>query len=246
MRHLSNFQPGAYRTRFLRTSNSQLFFCRTNSGPTSSQSTPTLPPPPSDISWQNVSTDPRHAPEPLGVFSSEQYRPTTRSYLPLVPQCIELYYEHVYPIMPLPYMPTLRAMASQPRTATDLTPSERNYLYALCALTCFHMSGQNIVADAPTPSWECAGRFFLDECISARQSYDFFNDASLHAVISSFWLSTSFFEINQSRKSWVYLREALTLAQELCLHDDAAYAGLDPAESLCRQRVFWQLFVTER
>ena len=192
-------------------------------------------------------SDPRHATEPRGTFSSEQYRPTSRSYMYLMPRCIELYYEHIYPIMPLPYMPLVRNMVTQsPAGLAELTYSDRNYLYALCALTCFHMSGQNITAEAPLPSWECAGRFFLDECISARQSYDFFNDSSLHAVISSFWLSTSFFEINQSRKSWLYLREALTLAQELMLHDDASYVGLDATETLCRQRVFWQLFVTER
>ncbi|CAK7220346.1 hypothetical protein SCUCBS95973_004127 [Sporothrix curviconia] len=210
-------------------------------------SVPSTPAPPSDISWQNMSSDPRHATEPRGAFSTEQYRPTTRSYMYLMPRCVELYYEHIYPIMPLPYMPVVRSMvARSPAGLAELTFSDRNYLYALCALTCFHMSGQNITADAPHPSWECAGRFFLDECISARQSYDFFNDSSLHAVISSFWLSTSFFEINQSRKSWLYLREALTLAQELMLQDDASYAGLDAVETLCRQRVFWQLFVTER
>ncbi|ERS97601.1 hypothetical protein HMPREF1624_05772 [Sporothrix schenckii ATCC 58251] len=210
-------------------------------------SVPSTPAPPSDISWQNVSSDPRHAVEPRGAFSSEHYRPTTRSYMYLMPRCVNLYYEHIYPIMPLPYMPAVRNMVNRsPAGLAELTFSDRNFLYALCALTCFHMSGQNITADAPHPSWECAGRFFLDECISARQSYDFFNDASLNAVISSFWLSTSFFEINQSRKSWVYLREALTLAQEIALHDDASYAGLDAAEKLCRQRTFWQLFVTER
>lgn len=210
-------------------------------------SVPSTPAPPTDISWQKVSSDPRHAAEPTGAFSTEQYRPTTRTYMYLMPRCIDLYYEHIYPIMPLPYMPAVRDMVNRsPAGMAELTFSDRNYLYALCALTCFHMSGQNITADAPHPSWEYAGRFFLDECISARQSYDFFNDSSLHAVISSFWLSTSFFEINQSRKSWLYLREALTLAQELMLHDDASYVDLDAAEKLCRQRTFWQLFVTER
>ncbi|OAA56149.1 fungal specific transcription factor domain-containing protein [Niveomyces insectorum RCEF 264] len=217
-----------------------------NAGLPTVPSTSLSPPPPSDISWQNVSTDPRHAPEPGGTFSTEQYRPTTRSYIYLIPRCVELYYEHIYPIMPLPYMPALRAMVSRSPAMSHLSFSERSYLFALCALTCFHMSGQNITADAPTPSWECAGRFFLDECIAARQSYDFFGDPSLRAVMSSFWLSTSFFEINQSRKSWLYLREALTLAQELLLHDDSSYADLEPAERLCSQRVFWQLFVTER
>ncbi|CAK7566983.1 MAG: hypothetical protein SEPTF4163_004940 [Sporothrix epigloea] len=208
---------------------------------------PSTPAPPSDISWQNVASDPRHGAEPRSAFSSEQYRPTTRSYLYLIPRCIELYYEHIYPIMPLPYMPVLRSMVARSSAGfAELTFSNRNYILALCALTCLHMSGQSITADIPHPSWECAGRFFLDECILARQSYDFFNDSSLHAVISSFWLSTSFFEINQSRKSWLYLREALTLAQELMLHDSASYVGLDAVETLCRQRVFWQLFVTER
>jgi hypothetical protein len=107
------------------------------------------------------------------------------------------------------------------------------------------MSGKNIKAEGPE-SWEVAGRFFLDECISVRQSYDFVEDLSLYEVISSFWLSTSFFEINQSRKSWFYLREALTLALDLGLHDDSNYVGLGPEEIICRQRVFWILFVTER
>ncbi|CAK7264369.1 hypothetical protein SEPCBS119000_000964 [Sporothrix epigloea] len=208
---------------------------------------PSTPAPPSDISWQNIASDPRHSAEPCSVYTSEQYRPTSRSYLYLIPRCIELYYDHIYPIMPLPYMPILRSMVGRSSASfAELSFSNRNYIFALCALTCLHMSGQSITADAPNPSWECAGRFFLDECILARQSYDFYNDSSLHAVISSFWLSTSFFEINQSRKSWLYLREALTLAQELRLHDSASYAGLDAMDTLCRQRVFWQLFVTER
>lgn len=153
---------------------------------------------------------------------------------------MELYYEHIYPIMPLLYMPTIRATIARPMTAP-----EKNLIYVLCALVCMHMSGKSLHVDGPV-SWEAAGRFFLDECVSNRQSYDFMEDASLSAVISSFWLSTSFFEINQNRKSWLYLREALTLAQDMGLHDDASYIGLSAQEALCRQRVFWQLFVTER
>lgn len=142
--------------------------------------------------------------------------------------------------MPLLYMPAIRAMIARPMTAP-----EKNLIYALCGLVCMHMSGKSLHVDGPA-SWEGAGRFFLDECVSNRQAYDFMEDASLSAVISSFWLSTSFFEINQNRKSWLYLREALTLAQDMGLHDDATYVGLSPEEALCRQRLFWQLFVTER
>lgn len=174
------------------------------------------------------------------MFTSDQHQPLHRPFLHLVPQCVELYYEHIYPIMPVLYMPAIRSMI-----ARQMTPSEKNLIYALCALVSMHMSGKSLSFDGPA-SWEDAGRFFLDECVSNRQSYDFMEDASLNAVISSFWLSTSFFEINQNRKSWLYLREALTLAQDMGLHDDSTYVSLSPQEALCRQRVFWILFVTER
>ncbi|KAF9876386.1 C6 zinc finger domain containing protein [Colletotrichum karsti] len=193
--------------------------------------------------WAAVTSNPAHSnvPEPRGIFSSDELRPRTRNYFQMIPQLVELYYEHIYPIMPLIYMPAIRETISRP----NMTPSERNLIYAMCALTSMHMSGKSIGAPGPT-SWEVVGRFFLDETISTRQSYDFLEDLSLSAVISSFYLSTSFFEINQSRKSWYYLREALTNAQDLGLQDDSTYYGLSREETLCRQRVFWILFVTER
>jgi len=211
----------------------------TDEGPQPAPSSLPSSPPPPDMSW-NVTSDAHNAPEPRSVFSSEQLRPTSRSYLHLIPECVELYYKNVYPIMPLPYVPAVREMI-----ARAMTDSEKNYIYALCALTSFHMSGHSTQTSSSRP-WEVVGRFFLDECISVRQSYDFLEDGSLYAVMSSFWISTSFFEINQSRKSWLYLREALALALDLGLHDASTYAGLSSEEKLCRQRVFWQLFVTER
>ncbi|KAL0941710.1 fungal specific transcription factor [Colletotrichum truncatum] len=193
--------------------------------------------------WAAVTSNPAHSsvPEPRGIFSSDEMRPRTRNYFHMIPQLVELYYEHIYPIMPLIFMPAIRETISRPA----MTPSEKNLIYAMCALTSMHMSGKSIGAPGPT-SWEVVGRFFLDETISTRQSYDFLEDLSLSAVISSFYLSTSFFEINQSRKSWYYLREALTNAQDLGLQDDSTYYGLSREETLCRQRVFWILFVTER
>ncbi|KAK8025224.1 C6 zinc finger domain containing protein [Apiospora arundinis] len=204
---------------------------------------PTAAPSPSHqpfIPWTAVTSDPRHVSEPRGSFSTDSFRPNCPSYVHLIPRCVDLYYEHIYPIMPLVHIPTIRATITR-----TMTPSETNLIYALSALTSFHMAGKSL-SEPGHPAWESVGRFFLDECISVRQSYDFPEDESLYAIISSFWLSTSFFEINQSRKSWYYLREALTSAIDIRLHDDRAYAGLPPEEILCRQRVFWILFVTER
>lgn len=178
--------------------------------------------------------------EPASIFTSDQFRPTSPSYFPLIPTCLDLFMEHIYPIMPLVHIPTLRASIARP-----LEMFEKNLVYALCAITATHMSGKSILAPGP-PSWETAGRFFLDECISVRQSYDFVEDKSLSAIISSYFLSTAFFELNQNRKSWYYLREALTMGQDLGIHDENSYIGLPPAEALCRRRTFWILYVTER
>ncbi|KAF3020658.1 hypothetical protein E8E14_012740 [Neopestalotiopsis sp. 37M] len=192
------------------------------------------------VPWTAVTSDPRKAPEPKGPFTSDVYQPRIRDYRYLIPKCVDLYYEHMYPIMPLVYMPAIRTII-----ARDMTCSEKNLIYALSALTSFHMAGKSLAIDGQPP-WDEVGRFFLDECVSVRHRYDFLEDTSLFAVISSFWLSTSFFEINQSRKSWFYLREALTLATEIRLQDDKSYVDLPPEETLCRQRVYWILFVTER
>jgi hypothetical protein len=204
----------------------------------SSNASPVSTPPP--LHWPHLTSNPIPVPEPASIFTSDEFQPRIRSYLHMAHRCVDLYYEHIYPIMPLVYMPAIRAMIDRP-----MDPSEKNLIYALCALTSMHMSGKSIEAAGPA-SWEAVGRFFLDECISVRQSYDFVEDLSLYAVLSSFYLSTSFFEINQSRKSWYYLREALNLALDFGLHDDTTYIGLNPEEVLCRQRVFWILFVTER
>ena len=190
--------------------------------------------------WHPIMSDIHRHEEPSSMFTTDQFRPTSPSYFHLIPTCLDLFMEHIYPIMPLVHMPTLRASINRP-----LEMYEQNLLYSLCALTSTHMSGKNILAPGP-PSWEAAGRFFLDECISVRQRYDFVEDKSLSAVISSYLIHTAFFELNQNRKCWYYLREALTLGQDLMLHDENSYAGLAPAEALCRRRTFWILYVTER
>ena len=179
--------------------------------------------------------------EPTSLYTTNQFRPTTPSYFHLIPSCLDLFLEHIYPIMPLVYMPTLRASIIRP-----LEMHEKNLIYSLCALTSTHMIGKSIQAPTPRGGWETAGRFFLDECLLVRHSYDFVEDRTLSAVISSYLVSTAFFELNQSRKSWYYLREALTLAQDLGLHDENSYADLSAAEALCSRRTFWILFVTER
>ncbi|KAK4185109.1 hypothetical protein QBC35DRAFT_517138 [Podospora australis] len=184
-----------------------------------------------------------------------QYRPTTKSYMHLIPLCVDLYFLHIYPIMPLIHLPTIRALLAR---SESWTPADQTFMYALSALTSLHMSSKHIpIPESSQPdSWEKAGRFFLEEALASRKTYDFVSELKLSEVISSFWLSTSHFEIGQSVKSWFYLREAVTLAIEMGLDDEARYRSdghdeegkseAERIEGVQRRRVFWQLFVTER
>lgn len=200
-----------------------------------------------DIFPQNASvsttwaSDVSIAPETTGLFANESVFPSRGAFLYLIPKCVELFYQHLYPVMPVLYIPEIQRM--DPRTC-DLP--EKNLLFSLSALTCFRMSGHSLGAEESPEFWDQAGRFLLNDCLDVRKQYDLYENISLNTVVSSMLLACSFFETNQSTKAWVYLREALTFAQELGLEDESTYAGLSPEEALCRQRVFWLLYVMER
>lgn len=89
--------------------------------------------------WHPIMSETSHSlpEEPNSIFTTDQFRPTSPSYLHLIPTCIDLFMEHIYPIMPLVHMPTLRESIKRP-----LEMYEKNLLYSLCALTSTHMSGK--------------------------------------------------------------------------------------------------------
>lgn len=225
-------------------------------------------------------------------------RPTPSSPLCLLPRLVALYALHIYPVMPLVYLPDVRQAAARAEAAMTmaagrgpsivgdgisaaLSPREKSLLYAMCALTALHVGSRSIDKDGLVPesladvaaaaangeggggrtaadaksSCEPVGRWFLNACLAARKGdgadqlrYDMVDDPVLDDVITSFWLSTSFFEIGQKRRGYHHLREALTLALDLGLDNEQTYhrPGLTQREVLCRRRVFWSLFVAER
>lgn len=112
-------------------------------------------------------------------------------------------------------------------------------------MTATHMSGRPGYITGQG-SWISLGRFFLNKCLATRQRYDFIEDHTLYAVISSYFLFEAYFELDEQRKSWYYLQEATTLAQELGLQEESSYAKLPFVEAVCRRRTFWLLYVCER
>ncbi|KFY01294.1 hypothetical protein V490_00985 [Pseudogymnoascus sp. VKM F-3557] len=154
--------------------------------------------------------------------------------------CLELFLEHIYAIKPVLHRPTLESMRKRP-----IEIHEKDLIYALCAMTATHMSGRPECINGQV-SWISLGRFFLDKCIQVRRSYEFIESRTLYVVLSSYFLFEAYFELDEQRKAWYYLQEAITLAQELGLDNESSYTNLSFVEALCRRRTFWLLFVSER
>jgi hypothetical protein len=66
-------------------------------------------------------------------------------------------------------------------------------------------------------------------------------------VLANFFLFSASAKLKQQIAAFFHLREAITMAQVLDLHEESTYAAMkDELEALCNRRIFWLLFVTER
>lgn len=85
------------------------------------------------------------------------------------------------------------------------------------------------------------------ECQRARVSFNHKQRVSLNNVRTSFFLHV-YHEDQQTggSESFLYLREAISMAQMMYLHRESSYASLSASEQQLRRRILWLLFVTER
>lgn len=90
------------------------------------------------------------------------------------------------------------------------------------------------------------GRTLLDGALRRRKCYDYTDQPSVDAVITSFFAFGCFFGLDKHNTAWFHLREATTLAQIIGMQDEKTYVSVDHAESVRMRRLFWLLFVTER
>lgn len=158
----------------------------------------------------------------------------------LMRRCVEVYLDQLYPIMPVIRPSELRSWLER-----SLRPNEHSMLLALCAMVTAFLCGrsQAIVGDV---EWEPVARFFVQKSLAERSLYSFVDDPTVISVLGSFFLAVTYFELHEDRRSWFYLREAITLAQALGLHTEHYYHGMSPVDALYCRRIHDILFVTER
>jgi hypothetical protein len=146
----------------------------------------------------------------------------------------------MYPVWPILNIESLISVLHEDTERKDL--STYALATAVAAATLAQLKLEDLTTgDSPTAD------AFADECLHARDSCGYRSQPSLDNIRTSFFLHV-YYENQQSggSESLLYLREAITMAQMMRLHQEASYIGLSPEEEQLRRRILWLLFVTER
>ncbi|MCJ1391205.1 hypothetical protein MMC18_004067 [Xylographa bjoerkii] len=85
----------------------------------------------------------------------------------------------------------------------------------------------------------------VEETLRVWNSYDHKDNPTLTDVLIAFFLSAAYFGLEKANAAWIHLREAITLAQLLGMHDEGTYKRGD-VDGDIRRRLFWLLYISER
>ncbi|KIX99404.1 uncharacterized protein Z520_04980 [Fonsecaea multimorphosa CBS 102226] len=86
----------------------------------------------------------------------------------------------------------------------------------------------------------------LNDVLRVRKSIDYVEFPTLSALQTSFFLFSCYFTLEKQNVCWFHLREAVTLAQLMGMHEESSYLVGDPVENMYKRRMYWLLLVTER
>ncbi|KAK3359420.1 hypothetical protein B0T25DRAFT_97632 [Lasiosphaeria hispida] len=183
----------------------------------------------------NSQPNPTLAPTP-GILPNE-----------MVKDCIEFFFAHMYPTMPILH----RQRLEQQALYMDQSLDTYCLLTSLCAFVLLQpgmsvpgadpfsldaMPGANIVTST----------LLMEETIRVRKGYDHMDSPSLNSFSTSYFLFGCFYALDMHDKAWFHLREATTLVHMVGMNKEATYLQYDGIESSRRRRLFWLFFMTER
>jgi len=86
----------------------------------------------------------------------------------------------------------------------------------------------------------------LEEAIRVRKTYEYFENPTIMTIYTSFFLFCSYFCLDRQNAAWTYLRQALTFAHVMGLHEEETYRDDDYIDGSRKRRMFWTLFIAER
>ncbi|KAM3511746.1 hypothetical protein MY11210_004636 [Beauveria gryllotalpidicola] len=163
-------------------------------------------------------------------------------------QCIDLFFDHLYPLTPLVHEPSFR------HNLAYFVPSDRaphlercpeaafTLITAVCAEAAF------LLPKDIFPSGETVAGIFLQasrNCLAEYLESDLENPNASSITIRYFH-SNCVHASGKPKFSWHIFGEATRLAQVMRLHDEASYKGLYPIEAEMRRRVFWIVYMGDK
>lgn len=165
----------------------------------------------------------------------------------VIEACVEYYFANLYPIQPILHRQRVQHAIMIMEQDVEAYCS----LAAMCAFVLIqpHMVLPPNVAvrneSGATSNLQLA-YMLLEEAIRVRRNYDFVESPTLRSIYTSFFIFECYFCLDKQNAAWAYLRQALTLAHIMGMHDEETYKTGEIAETSRKRRLFWLLFITER
>lgn len=167
-----------------------------------------------------------------------------------VDNCIDFFFNHLYPTMPIFSRQHLNNLALEYRHGS---PEVYCLVLSLCAFIMVQpgvpFEGMPMLAsydqDPAATRYQLAN-LLLKEIHRIRKDVDYVESPTVRSVQISFFLFCSYFGFDKTNVCWYHLREASTLAHMLKMNEEATYKVGDPQDNTFNRRFYWLVLITER
>ncbi|KAK9320899.1 hypothetical protein V1517DRAFT_194233 [Lipomyces orientalis] len=156
---------------------------------------------------------------------------------------LEAYRQKLYPIWPVVAIDDLNHVLEDAKDKQN--PAMYGLVLSLCAATMARL--KLAPCDAEGSDGGISGDVLANEAIRARMEYNYLEDVDEHSVLTSFFLHCYFSNLpDRQRTSLVYIREAVTFAQLLRLHEEETYIRYTEKLAQRIRTLYFLVLVTER
>ena len=167
-----------------------------------------------------------------------------------VENCINFFFSHLYPTMPIFSRQHLNSLALEYRNGP---PEVYCLVLAICTFIMVQpgMSFEGMPMPASYTEDPAAARYqlaslLLKEIHHTRKDINYVDNPTIHSVQISFFIFCSYFGLDKTNPCWYHLREASTLAHMLNMNEESAYKVGDRVENIRNRRFYWLVLITER
>lgn len=215
---------------------------------------------------QNLQKAAAHPPTPTTASRDAEHNPFDFNTPPISPtahvrnldllstqtveNCIDFFFDHLYPTMPIFSRQHLNNLAAEYRNGP---PEVYCLVLSLCAFIMVQpgMSFEGMPMPASYDQDPVAARYrlaslLLKEIHRIRKNIDYVDNPTIHSVQISFFLFCSYFGLDKTNTCWYHLRESSTLAHMLSMNEESSYKVGDPSQNIYSRRFYWLVLVTER